>query len=32
LPQILLEVPTQLYPVDLVGLPQLTHSKKLKPR
>jgi DNA polymerase III alpha subunit (gram-positive type) len=32
LPQILLEVPTQLYPVDLVGLPQLPLSKKLKPR
>jgi hypothetical protein len=32
LPQILLEVPTQLYPVDLVKLPHRPLAKKLKPR
>lgn len=32
LPQILNEVPTQLYPVELVRLPKLTLAKGLKPR
>lgn len=32
LPDILSEVPTQLYPVDLVGLPTYPNSEKLKPR
>jgi DNA polymerase-3 subunit epsilon len=32
LPQILLEVPTQLYPIDLVALPNRPLAKKLKPR
>ncbi len=32
LPQILLEVPTQLYPVDLVKLPQRPLAQGLKPR
>ena len=32
LPQILLEVPIQLYPVDLVTLPSRPFTKKLKPR